>query len=242
MDIATKYKFVFICGLHRSGTTLLTDILGKHSCISSFKNTGAIEDEGQFLQSIYPIAKKFGGPGKFAFSKEMHLTEESDLISKKNIRKIFDEWSNYWDLSKEYLIEKSPPNLLKMRFLQRIFPNSFFIVILRNPIAVTMATKKWCNSSTEDLLKHWFCAHSYYLKDKVYIKNILEIKYENLISNYSMSTNKIFSFLGLKNEIINEKIRLNVNNEYLNLFLNENLKEKIKKKEYFDFKKYGYSL
>jgi hypothetical protein len=72
-------KIVFIVGLHRSGTTLLEDIFSKHADVSSFENTGFPMDEGQYLQTVYPIGQHFGGPGKFGFHKAAHLTEASPL-------------------------------------------------------------------------------------------------------------------------------------------------------------------
>ena len=174
-------KFIFVCGLHRSGTSLFTKILQEHPDISGFENTGVIEDEGQFLQTLYKPDRDLGWPGSFGFSKEAHLTEESNLISEKNRNKIFQQWSNYWDMNKTCLIEKSPPDLLKTRFLQALFPNSFFIIIRRHPVATCMATRKWSNSSMYSLIKHWVKCYDIWDEDKQYINNFIEIKYEDFI-------------------------------------------------------------
>ena len=83
-----QHKFIFICGLHRSGTSLLYKILKSQSEISGLSNTGAIEDEGQHLQSIFKAANKFGGPGKFGFNKASYLDESSELINEENKKKL----------------------------------------------------------------------------------------------------------------------------------------------------------
>src|ERR1700693_1221710 len=86
-EIARTQPFVFLGGLHRSGTTLLFRMLREHPAISGFANNQdanewlAAEDEGQYLQSVYPQAIFWGGPGKFAFSPEAHLTEQSELLT-----------------------------------------------------------------------------------------------------------------------------------------------------------------
>ena len=50
-------KIILVCGLHRSGTSLLFQILRDHPDISGFRNTGVNQDEGQHLQSVYlPVA------------------------------------------------------------------------------------------------------------------------------------------------------------------------------------------
>ena len=82
MNKMQQHKFIFICGLHRSGTSLLYKILKNQKTISGFKNTTAIEDEGQHLQSVFNAANKHGGPGKFGFDKDSFLNEKSEIIKK----------------------------------------------------------------------------------------------------------------------------------------------------------------
>jgi len=106
-------------------------MLREHPEISGFENNKvkeewlAPEDEGQFLQTVYPPAVFFGGPGKFAFAPEAHMTEESALLTPENKILLPQQWFPFWDLTKRYLLEKSPPNLIWMRFLQAVFPNHF---------------------------------------------------------------------------------------------------------------------
>jgi hypothetical protein len=64
-------------------------------------------------------------------------------VTPENRQKLFEEWSRYWDVSKPYLLEKSPPNLIRTRFLQAMFPSSYFVVLLRHPIPVALATQPW---------------------------------------------------------------------------------------------------
>ena len=74
--MAENKKVVFVCGLHRSGTTLLASQISRMAGCSGFHNTGALKDEGQFLQDVYPPDTKAGGAGEFGFSKLSHRTEE----------------------------------------------------------------------------------------------------------------------------------------------------------------------
>ena len=63
-----EHRFVFLAGLHRSGTTLLARLLAAHPEVSGFSGTGVPADEGQHLQTVYPAAKVYGGPGRFGFA------------------------------------------------------------------------------------------------------------------------------------------------------------------------------
>jgi hypothetical protein len=197
MDKPDGYKFVFLCGLHKSGTSPLFKILREHREVSGFRDTSVPEDEGQFLQTVFPVAKAFGGAGRFGFAVEAHLTEESALATSKNKQKLFEEWSKHWDLTKPFLLEKSPPSLIKTRFLQAVFPDSYFIVILRHPIAVSLATVKWTGLSLETLLEHWLQCHRLFELDRPHLRQVLVIKYEDLIRATETELKEIYTFLGL---------------------------------------------
>lgn len=192
-----RYKFVFVCGLHRSGTSPLFRILREHPEISGFRGTAVPEDEGQHLQTVFPAANVYGGPGCFGFAKEAHLTEESTLVSSENGQRLLEEWSKYWDLAKPCLLEKSPPNLIRTRFLQAVFPGSYFIVVIRHPIAVSLATSKWTISSLESLMEHWLHCHRLFELDRPYLGNVRVTKYEDLIRDTEMELEQIYGFLGL---------------------------------------------
>ena len=211
-----KHKFIFICGLHRSGTSLLYKILNEQSNMSALNNTNEIEDEGQFVQSIYQPAYKTGGVGRFGFNTESELNEDSNLITEENRKKLYDEWSRYWNKEKEFLIEKSPPNIIRTRFLQAMFPNSYFINITRHPIATSLATKKWSKTSLESLIKHWIICHNKLKNDKIKISRILDIKYEDLIENTDNVLQLISNFLETKINTPRTEIREGINTKYFN--------------------------
>ena len=84
----SEHDFVFVGGLHRSGTTLLARAIAKHDEVSGFRKTEALANEGQFLQSVYPIAREFGGTGRFGFDERSHMTEDHPLATEANRDKL----------------------------------------------------------------------------------------------------------------------------------------------------------
>lgn len=213
-------KFVFIGGLHRSGTTILTSILSQHPDISSFDNKMIPENEGQFLQTVYPPDRDYGGPGLFGFYKEAHLTENSELITEANRDKLLRQWSPFWDIEKSVFLEKSPSNLLRTRFLQQLFPNSKFIIVRRHPIAAALATQKWSKTSVTMLINHLLRCYETWDKDKSHIKNYMEVTYEQSCQDIGPTINRIFEFIGIESqtsglvESAQERVLSQINEKY----------------------------
>jgi hypothetical protein len=191
-------KLLFIGGLHRSGTSVLHRILRSHEGVSGFHDTGAIEDEGQHLQSVFPPATAFGGPGRFAFDQRSHLTDDSPLITDANRVQLFTQWRPHWDLNKTVLVEKSPPNIIRSRFLQAMFPDSWFLFIVRHPIATSLATRKWSHTSIRELLAHWLTAHAIMLDDLTGVERYLLLRYEDLCASPEAELARVWSFLELE--------------------------------------------
>jgi hypothetical protein len=192
-------QLVFLAGLHRSGTTLLARLLAAHPEISGFSGTGVPADEGQHLQTVYPAAKVYGGPGRFGFAPESHLTEASPLATEESVRRLWEAWSRHWDLSRPVLLEKSPPNLLKTRFLQALFPRSAFVVVLRHPIPVSLATAKWRRTRRyHRLLEHWLRCYELFAADRERLGRVHVVRYEDLVRDPEAVLRGTFAFLGLE--------------------------------------------
>ncbi len=113
-----KNKTLFILCLPFSGTTILVKLIGtsKNSSIFSSKN-----HEGQQLQEIR----------NFMRDKSWDIEKK---IPWDHVKKIYEK---NWDLNKTVQVEKSPPNLIRAKEIEKKFENPYFIVMTRNPYA-------WC--------------------------------------------------------------------------------------------------
>jgi hypothetical protein len=190
-------RYVFVCGLHRSGTSLLARALAEHPAASGFQDTGAIEDEGQFLQTVLPVENVFGGVGRFGFDPRAHMTEESALNNPQAASRILAEWSRYWDMEKPVLIEKTPSNLLRMRLLQELFPASYFVVITRHPVACSLASLKWAEGNLFSLLTHWVHCYRIAKRDSALVKRVLWMSYEGFVADPQREMARVARFVEL---------------------------------------------
>jgi hypothetical protein len=84
------------------------------------------------------------------------------------------------------------------RFLQAAFPNSYFVVIKRHPVAVSMANQRWKKSmaSLRMGFEHWLHCYGIYEQDKKHIKRLYELRYEDYINNPSRYHREIAAFIG----------------------------------------------
>jgi hypothetical protein len=160
--LESSHTFVFVTGLHRSGTSPLHRCLRRHPQIGGFHDTGVPKDEGQHLQTILPRGGAYGGPGRFGRHPHAHWTERHPLATPETAAALFTQWRSNWDLAKPYLVEKTPITLLRTRFFQALFPDAYFVIIIRHPIAVAIATYNACvvngvadGLTLTDLIEHW---------------------------------------------------------------------------------------
>ncbi|MBW2742316.1 MAG: sulfotransferase, partial [Deltaproteobacteria bacterium] len=117
--------FVFIVGSPRSGTTLMGEILDKHSEISQWY-------EPYFVWDKY-------------FRNAPHDERTKDNATHKVCQKIYKDFLRYKKKRKcAIVVDKSPRNSLKIPFIQKVFPHAHFIHILRDGREVTLSIhKEW---------------------------------------------------------------------------------------------------
>jgi Sulfotransferase family len=209
-----QQHLIFIAGLHRSGTSLLHELFRSHPSISGFSNTGVPEDEGQHLQTVFPSARQFGGPGRFGFNPESFMDEHHPLATPNNAKRLFLEWSQYWDLSKPYLTEKSPPNIVRTRFLQSLFTECSFVVILRHPIAVAYATQRWAQTPIPSLLDHTLLCYERFQADMPFLRRLYVLRYEEFVLAPSAHLMKLAEWLGIGTFECLQAVRQRVNDHY----------------------------
>lgn len=205
-------SMIFVGGLQRSGTTLLGRLLASHPAVAGLVGTPTDEDEGQFIQDVFPDDHVMGRPdggkrgrvNQWAYHPEAHLTE-SDLSGRPNAAtRLTESWRPYWSRPDALRrVEKSPSNVMKTRFLQAVFPGSRYVIVTRHPVTQALAIRKWVDLRHRlgldfgQMIDHWLTAMETFAADAPSLKHVLTVRYEDLLADGQDVMQRINSFLAL---------------------------------------------
>ena len=179
-------KVIFILGMPRSGTTLVEKIISSHSKVSTISEANYI-------------------PEKIFFYLSNDFENLKSFID-SNFQDEYFEFTNSFNIKNEIIIDKTLINFWYLGFIKIFFPNSKIVHVSRNPLDN-------CLSIFENLFEFsqgWDCDQNelaeYYLIYKdlmeywntILDKKILNIKYENLISNPEKQIKELINFCQLE--------------------------------------------
>ncbi|MBA2883004.1 hypothetical protein HNR65_003361 [Desulfosalsimonas propionicica] len=203
-------RWLFLVGCYNSGTTLLSKMLGRHPGIS------ALPTEGHFITDQFVKDYEMGLPRMWTQREELfRLTEKNTGPDPVRIKK---EWGMRLDLSKPVLLEKSPSNSARVRWLNHHFRPACFIAIIRNGYAVAEGIRRKADPKhlrdgwpIEMAAYQWKRTYEVLESDSVYLNRFLLIKYEDLVREPVNELNRITDFIGIKpfskfNDLMNVSI------------------------------------
>jgi len=190
--------WVFLVGCYNSGTTLLSELLGQHPSIS------ALTTEGHFITDQFVKDYDVGLPRMWVEREDLFRLDEDD--TGPDALRVKKEWAMRLDLSKPVLLEKSPPNSAKTRWLQQHFENAHFVGIMRNGYAVAEGITR--KADPKHLISSWPIEMSAYqwkrsnevlMQDAEHLNKFMWVSYEDLAADTVGTLNKITDFVGLEN-------------------------------------------
>jgi hypothetical protein len=184
-------KWVFVVGCYNSGTTLLHDLLACHPKV------GSMPSEGQFYTDQLLLPKSVGLPRLWAIEPErFYMDERSDR--KVNIKRLKRQWgARYDDPTRLVLLEKSPTNAGRTRWLQKHFENAHFIGIIRNGYAVAEGIHRKAGHELRLAALQWLRSNQIMLQDFKHLQRAKLIRYEDLTEGPETITS-VLEFIGLE--------------------------------------------
>lgn len=190
-------QWVFLVGCYNSGTTLLAEVLGEHPQIS------ALPTEGHFITDQFVKDFDIGLPRMWVKREDIfRLTEKDNGPDPIRVAK---EWGMRLNLSKPVLLEKSPPNAARTRWLQANFPNARFIALVRNGYAVSEGIARKADPKhlpqgwpIRDCAHQWARSNEVLLEDSKHLQHCLWVKYEDFTDHPLETLERITDFLELE--------------------------------------------
>lgn len=205
--LGPAHRYVFVAGLHRTGTSLLAKIIGSHPRIAAIEGAPVPENEGCYLQGAIPHTALDGIPGHFATDPQQHYTEKHALNTLETKLRLDHEWGEWFDRTAPWRLEKSPVNLIRMRLLQALFPLSSFIVITRHPQFMAQALQKWTDQDAATVAKYGVEAYRLVLDDLRYLHRAIVIRYEDFVKGPDDYLKAIGAFLSVEPDFASPEIR-----------------------------------
>ena len=182
MERTTRYRgrYVFVAGLHRTGTSLVARILASHPEVAAITNSPAPENEGCYLQGAIPHTAQHGIPGHYATDPAQHLIEGCAFDNLETRLRIENDWDRWFGPGDSWRVEKSPVNLTRTRLYQQLFPTAQFVVVVRHPAVMAAALGKWLDAEPSDLVDYALDALDTLLDDLEHLHAAFVFRYEDL--------------------------------------------------------------
>jgi protein-tyrosine sulfotransferase len=200
---------IFIGGQMKSGTTLLRMLLGRHSNLYSGLETFWFKDEisidySKNTKDIIKI-KEFYDLNDIEFLYIIELTKSNKKHVIDNLFKYICKKEN-----KNRWIEKTPDNILYINLITKYWNDQFqFIHVIRDYRDIYASWKNSNKYNIDIFINNVKKSYKLFLPYKNN-KNILEVKYENIILH---TENTIFNILDFLDETFeNTCIQLDIEN------------------------------
>ena len=187
-------KNFFIVGTPRSGTTLVESIISANSQVFS----------GGELASARQIIEKN------ILSKEQSLSGLSHQFISKYLRR-----TAFLRGSSDYIVDKMPENFLYLGIISKLLAKSKIIRIFRDPwdTAISLYKQRYVLNIPYSVsffnigvfLANFEAINIFWNKSINDKSNILDIRYEDLVSDKKKNQEKIYSFCNISSEYNEEK-------------------------------------
>lgn len=188
--LGTAHTWCFIVGCNNSGTSLLHSILARTGQVSTF------ELEGQrYTRTMVRAARRGHQRVWTEFLDELRLTEDD---STEQLPRLLHDWMRELEPPiQRIIVEKTTANAVRMRWLQKAFPDSRFIAMVRNGYAVCEGIYRKGEKDMTRAARHWNLVNRIMLEDAAHLDHFLLLPYEELVQAPEASAARLQDLLGI---------------------------------------------
>lgn len=178
-------KFLFIVCMNNSGSTLLERVLNRCENVVGLPAPGGPDAQvnGQrFVKQYMPSPSRL--KCRRIWSEQAGILQDETRYRWSLIRQRWrEEWARnpkFRTASPRVLLEKSPPNIYRASMLQKHFENSFFILMQRNPYAVSEGIRRRAKLPIERCIQHWIRCAQQQIRNENMLHRAIRLSYEEL--------------------------------------------------------------
>jgi hypothetical protein len=195
-------KYLFIICMNNSGSTLLERVMSECRNAVGFPAPAGPDQQvnGQgFVPDLMPIPGKMTPKCRRIWSEQAATLESESLYQWSKIKR---RWKEHWARNPKFetasprvFLEKSPPNIFRAAMLQKNFPNSFFILMQRNPYAVAEGIRRRASLSIERCIRHWIRCAQQQMRNEQMLGKAIKLNYEDLSEQPDSSRQAVITFI-----------------------------------------------
>jgi Tfp pilus assembly protein PilF len=187
-------NIIFICGMPRSGTTLVEQIISTHK---------EVYGAGELIYLSQSIGRNILDEN---FSLSLNKILKQLEKPSNDIEQYYNNQLNYHETSAKFITDKAPQNFKWIGFMRLFFPNCKIVHCARNPKDNCLSLYKnnfpsnsmnW-SYDEEDIVNYYNGYEGLINFWKSKIPNfIYDLNYENLVKNQEVESKKLLNFCGL---------------------------------------------
>jgi hypothetical protein len=189
-ELQRSHTWTFIVACNNSGTSLLQNIL------KNTNQSSTMEHEGQRYTKVLVRATKKGYERVWSeYLEELRMTNNDSL---DNLPRLIHDWM--CELSfpiNNMIVEKTTANSVRMLWLQKAFPNSRFIGLVRNGYAVVEGIRRKGKKSIERGARHWNIVNKIMVDDSKKLNHYFPLKYEDLVNKSEEALKTLAEFIDM---------------------------------------------
>ncbi|MCA9262223.1 MAG: sulfotransferase [Planctomycetales bacterium] len=194
-------KWLFVVGCYNSGTTVTQQLLAAHPAIRT------LPWEGTLITSVLANPEDAGWTRMWIRCPELMRMPDGqrpDLADR-----IVRDWSPWWGSGGTVFLEKSITNVTRMEWLDRHFPQAYFLGVTRNGYCASEGIRRKARPrpavaktfgttySLEMAGQQWVAANQSLRAGAQLVQRYHEIRYEDLMSQPARNLAEIWKFIGL---------------------------------------------
>ncbi|MEM7218737.1 MAG: sulfotransferase [Pseudomonadota bacterium] len=189
-QLTRDHRWLFLVGCNNSGTSLVESLIEQTGVVSGLAREGQ-----RYTRTLARAARRGHERVWTEFLDDLRMDESAPLDC---VPQLVHDWTIALDKPLQpTILEKTTANIVRMRWLQKAFPNSAFIVMVRDGFAVTEGVYRKGEQDVARAARHWNLVYEIALRDAQHIDNLMFLKYEDVVNDRAAAVASLADFCGI---------------------------------------------